>query len=415
MHITNIGGSLTTAVCLSLIAWSIRVLRAQKLAEQKSREDKGVARGDGSLPSIRAGRRAYARLSPSAFWLLVESRSIRPVLVDVRESPNEEDGVEDELSGRLRCARVPAGELARALRSRQTHWLEPTGFEPPTKRSTIVFVSTHGHSANQAAAIAVQLGFTRCAVIEGGLAAATPLAPPRVLSRGGDDFLENSLSPFGAESPRERHRLVSADGETIVTNATSSSSSSFGTDKNKPSASSPLSPSASPRAIPEGETIGRDALALLGEYGAAQGAPLVTVIDVRRYDERALYGSIRGSVHLPAEALPRALLCTPEEWARTFHFRKPGADEVVVVYGRRNERAAYAKRVFGDAGMHRVLVLADGVCGWRNGGGEGEDACAYDAYAEGEAPPEPWPPEPPTPVDRRAAEAELMHKNVLLP
>ena len=411
MHITNIGGSLTTAVCLSLIAWSIRVLRAQKLAEQKSREDKGVARGDGSLPSIRAGRRAYARLSPSAFWLLVESRSIRPVLVDVRESPMEEDGVEDELSGRLRMARVPAGELARALRSRQTHWLERTGFEPPTKRSTIVFVSTHGHSASQAAAIAVQLGFTRCAVIEGGLAAAAPLAPPLV-SRGGDDFLETA-SLLGAESPRERRRHLPADGETTETNATDASSS-FGTDKNK-AASSPLSPSASPRAIPEGETIGRDALALLGEYGAAQGAPLVTVIDVRRYDERALYGSIRGSVHLPAEALPRALLCTPEEWARTFHFRKPGADEVVVVYGRRNERAAYAKRVFGDAGMHRVLVLADGVCGWRNGGGGGEDARAYDAYAEGEAPPEPWPPEPPTPVDRRAAEAELMHKNVLLP
>ena len=411
MHITNIGGSLTTAVCLSLIAWSIRVLRAQKLAEQKSREDKGVARGDGSLPSIRAGRRAYARLSPSAFWLLVESRSIRPVLVDVRESPMEEDGVEDELSGRLRMARVPAGELARALRSRQTHWLERTGFEPPTKRSTIVFVSTHGHSASQAAAIAVQLGFTRCAVIEGGLAAAAPLAPPLV-SRGGDDFLETA-SLLGAESPRERRRHLPADGETTETNATDASSS-FGTDKNK-AASSPLSPSASPRAIPEGETIGRDALALLGEYGAAQGAPLVTVIDVRRYDERALYGSIRGSVHLPAETLPRALLCTPEEWARTFHFRKPGADEVVVVYGRRNERAAYAKRVFGDAGMHRVLVLADGVCGWRNGGGEGEDARAYDAYAEGEAPPEPWPPEPPTPVDRRAAEAELMHKNVLLP
>ena len=411
MHITNIGGSLTTAVCLSLIAWSIRVLRAQKLAEQKSREDKGVARGDGSLPSIRAGRRAYARLSPSAFWLLVESRSIRPVLVDVRESPMEEDGVEDELSGRLRMARVPAGELARALRSRQTHWLERTGFEPPTKRSTIVFVSTHGHSASQAAAIAVQLGFTRCAVIEGGLAAAAPLAPPLV-SRGGDDFLETA-SLLGAESPRERRRHLPADGETTETNATDASSS-FGTDKNK-AASSPLSPSASPRAIPEGETIGRDALALLGEYGAAQGAPLVTVIDVRRYDERALYGSIRGSVHLPAEALPRALLCTPEEWARTFHFRKPGADEVVVVYGRRNERAAYAKRVFGDAGMHRVLVLADGVCGWRNGGGEGEDARAYFPYAEGEQPPEPWPPEPPTPVDRRAAEAELMHKNVLLP
>jgi rhodanese-related sulfurtransferase len=51
--------------------------------------------------------------------------------------------------------------------------------------------------------------------------------------------------------------------------------------------------------------MSRGALLLLLEYGAAQGAPLVTLIDVRRHDERALYGSIRGSVHLPVEQLPK--------------------------------------------------------------------------------------------------------------
>ena len=351
MHITNIGGSLTTAVCLSLIAWSIRVLRAQKLAEQKSRENKGGARGDGSLPSIRAGRGAYARLSPSAFWLLVESRSVRPVLVDVRESP-EEDAPDLELSGRLRMARVPAGELARALRSRQTHWLERTGFEPPTKRSSIVFVSTHGHSASQAAAVAVQLGFTRCAVIEGGLAAAAPLAPPLGADASDRSAIE-ARTRDDAEDGVDGIRPIDAN------------------DENRRVASPSASPSSPGGAVPEDDAISRDALATLVEYGAARGAPLVTVIDVRRYDERALYGSIRGSVHLPAEALPRALLCAPEEWARAFHFRKPGAEDLVVVYGRGNARAAYAKRVFGDAGMHRVLVLAGGVCGWREGGGRG--------------------------------------------
>ena len=40
---------------------------------------------------------------------------------------------------------------------------------------------------------------------------------------------------------------------------------------------------------------------------------------------------------------------------------------------------------------------------------------AYDAYADGEAPPEPYPTEPPVEIDRPEAEAELMHKNVLLP
>ena len=212
-----------------------------------------------------------------------------------------------------------------------------------------MFVSTHGHSASQAAAVAVQLGFTRCAVIEGGLAAAAPLAPPLGADASDRSAIE-ARTRDDAEDDVDGIRPIDANGDAT----------------HSPSAS----PSSPGGAVPEDDSISRDALATLVEYGAARGAPLVTVIDVRRYDERALYGSIQGSVHLPAEALPRALLCAPEEWARAFHFRKPGAEDLVVVYGRGNARAAYAKRVFGDAGMHRVLVLAGGVCGWR-GGGEG--------------------------------------------
>jgi len=419
MHITNIGGSLTTAVCLSLIAWSIRVLRAQKLAEQKSRENKGGARGDGSLPSIRGGRRAYARLSPTAFWLLVESRSVRPVLVDVREHPEEPDAPELEISRRFNVAHVPVDELARTLRNRHNGaWMARTGCEPPSKWSTIVFISTHGHSASQAASIAVKLGFQRCAVIEGGLAAAAPLAPASspATPTGGDSRIDSPMDFDGKTSPTTplspAARGLAQSGRAASPETHGTIASDVGTVVSSKSPSSPRFPASR---VPDGETITRDALALLGEYGAAQGAPLVTVIDVRRHDERSLYGSIRGSVHLPAEHVPRALLYGPEEWLRSFHFRKPSADEVIVVYSRRHERAAYAKQVFEDAGMHRVLVLADGVCGWRNGGGEDEDVGGYDAYAEGEAPPEPYPPPPYRDIDRQTAEAELMHKNVLLP
>jgi rhodanese-related sulfurtransferase len=138
----------------------------------------------------------------------------------------------------------------------------------------------------------------------------------------------------------------------------------------------------------------------------------VTVIDVRRHDERALYGSIRGSAHLPAEHVPRALLMPPEDFLRAFHFRKPDPDATVVLYSRKSERATYAKQLFADAGMRRCLVLSEGVMGWGKGGGE--DARAYDAFAEGEPPPEPRETKTPAPVDRAAAEAELLHKNVLL-
>jgi hypothetical protein len=37
---------------------------------------------------------------------------------------------------------------------------------------------------------------------------------------------------------------------------------------------------------------------------------VVTVVDVRRHDERVLFGSIRGSVHLPAEQLPKVGRCS---------------------------------------------------------------------------------------------------------
>ena len=167
MHITNIGGSLTTAVCLSLIAWSIRVLRAQKLAEQKS-QNGGARRApfrEGTLPSIRTSRRAYARLSPTAFWLLVEARSIRPILVDVRAAKELEESLEDDISKRLDLLRIPVEELGHVLRAKNTEWKARTGQPAPTLRATIVFVSTHGHSAAQAATIAMSLGFQRSAVI----------------------------------------------------------------------------------------------------------------------------------------------------------------------------------------------------------------------------------------------------------
>ena len=51
MHITNIGGSLTTAVCLSLIAWSIRVLRSAKLVDNAQQQT-----STSSIPSIKSNR-----------------------------------------------------------------------------------------------------------------------------------------------------------------------------------------------------------------------------------------------------------------------------------------------------------------------------------------------------------------------
>ena len=366
VHITNIGGSLTTAVCLSLIAWSIRVLRAAKLADQKTRAR--VLRENRGLPSMRLinSRRTPARLSPAAFWMLVESRCLRPVLVDVRSAKELADThpEDDGISKRLEMVRIPIEELAHVLRNKATQWRlrarDGPHAKPPSLRDTMVFISTHGNAATQAAAIAMALGYQRVMAVDGGLAAAAPLAPPSSSGTPTASSLHNGL----------------VTGESGGGGGRNGRNGSPRSGHDSPFGSSPRTPSASSLSfVPPGETLSRDALLLLMEYGQAQGAPLVTLVDVRRHDERALYGSIRGSVHLAAEQLPRALLMPPDDFLRAFHFRM----------------------------------------GWRSGGGGGEDVRAYDAFAEGEAPPEPYPTEPPVEIDRPEAEAELMHKNVLLP
>lgn len=55
-------------------------------------------------------------------------------------------------------------------------------------------------------------------------------------------------------------------------------------------------------AQPDLRYIDREAVAvLLGEGGSYGHLPRALVLDVRRSEERALYGSIKGSVHIPRE------------------------------------------------------------------------------------------------------------------
>jgi hypothetical protein len=49
--------------------------------------------------------------------------------------------------------RIPVEELAGVLRQRNTVWTPRTGTPVPPLRATIVFVSTHGHSASIAASL----------------------------------------------------------------------------------------------------------------------------------------------------------------------------------------------------------------------------------------------------------------------
>lgn len=65
LRVVNVGGSLTTALLLSAVAWGVRLLRAKNILRPAERPPK---------PAARASSKAlYGRLSPLAFRLLVRA------------------------------------------------------------------------------------------------------------------------------------------------------------------------------------------------------------------------------------------------------------------------------------------------------------------------------------------------------
>ena len=209
-------------------------------------------------------------------------------------------------------------ELAAVMRPRGKEWEQRFRLPLPGARQTVVFLSASGASAARCAATAASLGYMRCAVVEGGLAAlaaSARLPPPSKLAS---------------------------------------------------------------------TLLSRDALAVLLER-LGSGLSSLLLLDVRRPDERTLYGAIAGSLSVPVEQLPRALAMGPDEWMRTFRFARPQPQQPLVFISRKDLRGRWAAQLACDAGFSRCLVLERGTSGWRLDAGVN----VYDAYSDGEAPPEP--------------------------
>lgn len=378
LRVVNVGGSeaLSTALLLSALAWGVRLLRARSaqllLPGRSPRPPPGWS-GDGARPP---GHAPFGRLSPAAFWKLLTQPPFPYLLLDVRSA--EEEVLATAAASADGAATLPPPqppgfrlraseqELASLLRpASAAAWAahfggdsESVALPPPQPCATTVLVFASpdaGAAARRAAALAAALGFLRCCVLDGGLqalAAAQETPQPQ---------------PPGAAAP---------------------------------------TPSVAGTARPA--SLSRQALALLllrGEGGVA-------VVDVRRCDERALFGGPAGSTCLPAERLPRALAQPPYEWARTQRFPRPGPGDAVVVLSRGERRARFCAQLFADAGAGTVLVLRDGTQGWSFD----PAVRRYRAFAVGDAPPEPEPEPQPArggggrgrqASDRAAAEDEL--------
>lgn len=97
--------------------------------------------------------------------------------------------------------------------------------------------------------------------------------------------------------------------------------------------------------------VSHDATA--GAEGAQQGGPRVHLLDLRRHDERTLYGSIPGSHHLPVDQLASALQLPPDEFQRLYHFTKPLGRDALIMQCRTSRRAAWAAQMCMDVGFER--------------------------------------------------------------
>eukprot|EP00887_Chlorella_sp_A99_P002128 scaffold21.g2128.t1 len=268
----------------------------------------------------RSPGRFYARLSPAALRMLVETGAYPHLVFDVRPGPQEP--LPSELRGALR---LPAPRVAAALASREA-WEEGGQFQGvpfPQQHHILVFVGDSQEQQLAAAAAAASQGFQRSMVLDGAL----------------------PLFGLGAQ------------------------------------------------AQPDLRFIGRDAVALLLGLGGAEAGgaaprpPAALLIDVRRSDERVLYGAIRGSAAVPVDQLPAALALPPDQFAVAYSFPKPGPDDLVVFSCRTSTRSAWAAQLAKDAGLQRCLVFRGGVCGWR----ADPSVKPYRGYRLFDPPPEPEP------------------------
>ena len=221
--VSNAGGSLTSAIVLTLLAWGVRWVRGEII--RRKRED--TARQQ----ERRTPGRFHADLSPAALRMLMETGAYPHIVFDVRAA-EESQPLPPELRGSLR---LPCDLVAQTLGS-PSAWTEMfQGVPFPETHCMLVFVGSTVEQQVRAAAAAASQRFLRTMTLAGTLAG---------FARGA--------------STQPHLHYVSRDAVAALLNA-------------------------------------------YGDPSTTTGPHRVMVIDVRRSDERALYGSIKGTVHIPGK------------------------------------------------------------------------------------------------------------------
>lgn len=224
---SNAGGSLGSAVFLTLLAWGVKWLR-NEISKRKN---------EGSMESCDDATPGpyHATVAPTTLKKLLETRAYPHVVLDVRPFSDEEDPLPEDLRGAIR---LPYDLVETVLGSRASWEGTFPQMACPDTLKILVCVGSNAEQEKKAAAAANSIGYQRTLAVQG------------------------SLPGYRAEQHWHKPVLsyISRDGLALV-----------------------LSDAASIPISGKSESL-RD---------------LVTLIDVRRSDERILYGSIKGSKHIP--------------------------------------------------------------------------------------------------------------------
>ena len=415
------GGSLTTAVSLTLLAWGIRALRGAALrsilADTSNRFNLGglnylLSR----LLSNRRGRGfASVAISPEAFRALVEEKPV-PFIVfrvyrEARERENrrvsisavvassrsgskpsssaggEDDGssqddgqAEEETNGILTQARCLPEHSLKELLIRSITPRALRGGRAATQRTLGSLDGMDGAATQEASAAArgqklsksdllVLLSDEDDKHIEQLTSYTCALGYRCVYVKGG----VQSLGEWGAEGKDEGER---APSDVFLSPTVEGLSRDGIFSLMYFSKTTQLSRRGEEGVAAAGSTTrgGR------GQGpGVAKGAAACHVLDVRRHDELSLFGAFEGARHLPAGHLPHGLHVSAEEWLRKFRFPKPGTRDVVVLICNTGLRSKWVAQLFRDLGHNRVYFGAGGTNSWHLD----PTLCEYESYEFG--------------------------------
>lgn len=341
--ITNVGGSLTSALILTLLAWGVRWVRSQALKQ------KG---GDGNDKRKNIGR-FFSRLSPAALRMLVETDPVLHLLFDVRgKDVSDASPLPPQLK---RALQLDAGDI-QAVLGPGCGWRERfPGLPQPHPDTTLVLLTDTEEQGLDAAAAAAAEGYQRVAILQGGLPGWAAAEAAGRLTAPDLHYIQRDALAL----------LLGLVPDAAAAAAAGNGNGSYGA------------------AGGGGGGPGWGGGAEGSGWGVGAGA--VRVVDLRRADERTLYGSIPGTVHLPADQLASALALAPDQFRAAYRFAKPQGGDPLVLCCRTNKAASWAAVLAADAGLRHCLVYKQGVYGWRLSPG----VKVYRQYGVTDPPPEP--------------------------